>query len=428
MAGPDRKGISRDDLVVALVSIAGMSMIFAPFVLSITMWLLPAVALFAWPPGHSPWPPKLSERARDFRTLARRHRSILALTLLFLIVLLSAWQTTDWPYWWERLRIRIPFLILPLTAVLLPPLPRRRMDQVLVVLLLAMSLVCIGVGVNYLFHMEAIQTGLLRGKPIPVPRNHIRFSLLLALVSLGGLFLIWKSNPGRHPMRFAGLLAATVFTTFMLHFLTVRTGILVYYSGLFTLGIRHALRTRRVWVPVAMMAMAGILLWTGYHTLPSLRSRLDYMRWDLAMFHKGEGGLYADSGRLASLETGWAIFREHPVLGVGAGNLRREVNARFLDHYPDFVEPLTPHNQFLYVMAGTGLLGLLLFLIGFYAPFFRPPSGTTAMLPAFYGMATMALILEHTIENAVGAGFIGIFLLLFLTVRDSKPSTPKPAS
>ena len=55
---------------------------------------------------------------------------------------------------------------------------------------------------------------------------------------------------------------------------------------------------------------------------------------------KGEGGEYSDSGRLASLDVGCQIAKEHFWLGAGSGNLKKEVGQKYREKYPDYVETI----------------------------------------------------------------------------------------
>ncbi len=406
--------ITRMDLLVLIYFIASASMILSPFVLSVTMWLIPALGLFAWQSGQVWYHPRLSRRALSLQVFDRKQRPFLLLIGLFGIILLSGFQTEDWPYWWERLRIRLPFLVLGLSGMLLPGLPERRLHAILALLLGFMAMMCVGVGVNYLLHTEDILVAMQRGHSIPVPRNHIRFSMLLAMSLLGGFELIRAGYTYRWKWERPVQVLAILFLFFMLHFLAVRTGILAFYGGAVVIGLWYAFRSRRIWAPIAVLGGFGLLVWSGYHVLPSLKSKIDYMRYDLAMYQQGEGGHYADSGRIVSLQTGWKIFQAHPLIGIGVGNLRKEVNKVFAEDYPEFVEPLTPHNQFLYVLAGTGIIGLVLFLYCFYGPLLFHRKEYAPLLIGFYGLVSTTFLLEHTIENSIGTGFVTLFLLLLL--------------
>ncbi|MCF8239018.1 MAG: O-antigen ligase family protein [Saprospiraceae bacterium] len=414
--------ITRMDLMVIICFIACVCMIFSPFVLSVTMWLIPALGLFAWSPGQVWYHPRLSKRARSLRILDRDQRPFLFLIGLFFLTLLSGFQTEDWPYWWERLRIRLPFLILGISGMLLPALPARRLHAILALLVGFMTLTCIGVGIHYVLNAEQIQASMRMGHSIPVPRNHIRFSMLLAISILGGFELIRTRYQYRWSWERPAQIIASLFLLFMLHFLSVRTGILAFYGGALTIGLWYAFQMRVIWAPVAVVCGFVFLIWSGYHLLPSFKSKIDYMRYDLAMYQQGEGGQYADSGRIVSLQTGWKIFQAHPFIGIGVGNLRKEVNRIFADDYPEFVEPLTPHNQFIYVLAGMGVIGLIAFLMCFYGPFVFHHREPAPLLFGYYGLVSTTFLLEHTIENSIGTGIVIIFLLLLL-LRQRLPAT-----
>ena len=49
------------------------------------------------------------------------------------------------------------------------------------------------------------------------------------------------------------------------------------------------------------------------------------MLWDVHLYQWDKGATYSDSERLISLSVGLDIVKDHPIFGVGAGNLRQEV-------------------------------------------------------------------------------------------------------
>jgi O-antigen ligase len=67
--------------------------------------------------------------------------------------------------------------------------------------------------------------------------------------------------------------------------------------------------------------------------------------------------------RLAQYGTTWRVLQEHPLLGVGLGNLTRR--------FEEFKDPLTPagfiatttENMYLMILCETGLLGGLVFVL-----------------------------------------------------------------
>lgn len=363
---------------------------------------------------------KYSFNTKAFQCIAdyRNHLPFIVVPLFFGIVLFSFWQTTgDAHYFLERLRIKLPFLILPFAFLGLPKFTSEKVNHVLFFLLIFMSLNSIGVGINYLLHFDDIQFGLSRGHAMPTPRNHIRYSLLTALSIIGGLHLILhKYCYTKKAIQYA-IIGMTVFVFIFIHILSVKSGIVCLYFSLGTLLLRYIYTSRKYLLGSGLLLALLLLPVIAYQSIPSLKQKVGYMVYDLLQYQKGEGGIYADAGRITSLKAGLEMFREHPVFGVGAGNFRREVNELYAEKYPDYVQAIMPHNQFLFVLAGTGLFGFGFFLIAFFLPFFHRRAYDHFFFSGFYMLFLMAFILEHTIENAAGVGTFSFFLVLCLGIR-----------
>ncbi|MEN9415377.1 MAG: hypothetical protein RLZ62_1681, partial [Bacteroidota bacterium] len=324
----------------------------------------------------------------------------------------------DWGYWLRVTRVRLPFLVLPLTFASLPELPERRYKLALYILVWFMVLLCIGAGVNFMMHYDEILTGLGRGQPVPVPRQHVRFSLILATTIMAGGWL-WKDRFTVKYQWERGLLGgAVIFLFLFIHVLSVRGGLAVLYAALFFTVTWYIVRTRRWVAGIAAAALMTGGLWMAVENIPSLRMRVAYMRYDWLQYQSDNGASYSDSGRWVSLKTGWKIWQEHPVLGTGAGDLQQEVRRVTTELYPDYaITPLLPHNQWIHILASTGILGLLLSIPGFFALFARKENRSNYLLLTFYAMAFLTFLIECTIENAIGVAWFLFFPLWFSGIR-----------
>lgn len=406
--------LNKQNLVFFFSSLLMASMIYSPYLLSVSMFALAVLCLVEVHFEESSFsigPDRAAlERLRRFW----KYPALISLGLFFLVVLLSFWQTYDYGYWLARLRIKLPFLGLPLIFIALPRFPERQVLGLFYVLLIILLLTSVGIGINYLLHYEEINQLIKEGQPIPTPRNHIRFSLLLAYGILGGGYLYYRRFKWRYDWERPLILGITIFLFLFMHFLSVRTGLAALYLGTLTLLVRYVYVYRRYGVAVGVLAALFLLPVIGYQAIPSFRNKVNYMRWDWKMYQEGKGADYADSGRLTSLKVGYDLFRENPVFGVGAGNLRAETARVFAAEHPEFREPLVPHNQFLFVLAGTGIAGLSLFLFAFLFPLFYRYNYREPLLLAFYSILFTAFMLEHTVENSIGVAFYCFFVLLWL--------------
>jgi O-antigen ligase len=417
--GPQNAGaIAPADAVVPCAVLLIIGMALSPFLLSITMWGLVIIAFWQagrdTPPGAGPiWWRVL---VFSFRNLFQQP-ALAALVLLLLVTVVSGLWSADQVYWLERVRVRLPFLVLPWAFANLPVLDQRRLHAVLYWLVGVMVLICLGVLVNYFVHRPEIMQAMYEGRPMPVPRNHIRFSLLVATAVPAGVHLWQQRFVWRYEWERRAIGGAVLFLFGFAHFLAVRSGLVVLYAALFFLGLRWAWQQRRWSWMLLTPLIAGLMLWGAVQTIPTLHQKWGYALYDWQQYRQGKGASYSDSERWVSIQAGWLIWQEHVLLGVGAGDLPEAVNTTVAEHFPQYrATPKLPHNQLLYLLAGTGLLGLLLSLYAFMRPVFAYRGGQ-ALFWAFQLMVLVSFLVEYTIETAIGVAWYLFFTLWFLRLK-----------
>jgi O-antigen ligase len=402
-----------------------VSMMVSPFLLSVSMWGLVFVSF--WETAAicrtngildnlrkpSAWGKIL---AQSFRNLFRQPP--LALFLLLLIVpAASFFWSDDHVFWLERARVRLPFLVLPWVFANLPLLSLRQLYLPLYVLVWALTIICLVATINFALHFDEVLAGIGRGDPIPVPRSHIRFSLILAAGIVAGGWLWAKGFFWRWKWERWALAAALFFLFFFIHLLSVRSGIVGLYAVLlFSLG-RYLWRTRRWGIGLIALAIIILAPMAAMRTLPSFEMRVRYMIWDWQQYQQNKGNTYSDAERIISLKVGWQLWQENPLLGVGAGDLPAEVRRVVNEKYPGYNDaPKLPHNQFVYILSGTGLIGLALSLVAFLAPIAAAAYRRFYLFAAFQILVFTSFLVEYTIETAIGVAFYLFYTLWFVEI------------
>jgi O-antigen ligase len=393
-----------------------ISLPVSPFLLSVSMWLLVFAAW--WHTAQvlgvslrqgSAW---LAVLRASFVNLYR-NRVCGALTLLLLAPAISFFWSDDSAYWLRTVQTRLPFLVMPWAFANFPPLGERQWKSVLYVLVWYFSALCVAIGINFVLHYDAIIEGLGRGNPVPVPRSHVRFSLILATAILSGgwlwvqRFYLWR------PKERIFLGAATLFLFVFIHILSVRSGLFSLYAMLVFLLLRYVWVSKKWLTGLTVLALMIGIFWTAVQTVPSLNRRYGYMMYDWERFvTQNEGHLYSDAARWISLRSGWQIWVENPVMGIGAGDLMREIKTVTARLYPDYApEAHLPHNQFLFIMAGTGLIGLVLSLAALFVLAWQGRNND--LLSGFLVMAFASFLIECTLENAIGVAWFLFYGLWF---------------
>ncbi len=411
--------LTRQDLAFFLLLVFPIALLFSKFVLTLVMIALIAVAFFEIQPQKSPYV-SINPRLISNVKWLFEYRSYAMVLIIFLLTLIGGLYSTDLSYWGERVRIRLPYLILPIAFAGIPPLGEKRYFQILAFSFLIVFLTAIGVFINYLLHFEAINDLLSKGQTVPTPINHIRFSLLVAfMIIVGGvLYLEKKEWLVSWEKRF--YLISSVFLFLFIHVLSVRSGLAVLYATLFFLILRYIVRRQRYLIGIGALLLMGLLPFLAYYTVPSFKSKIDYTFWDLKMFREGKGASYSDSERWISLSVGWQIAKENPVFGIGVGDLRQRVETIFQEQYPKVKKPKMPHNQLLSVWAASGIIGLALFLFAFFYPLFYKKSYNHLLFFALHIIIFISFMMENTIENAIGAALHSMFLLLMINHLSGK--------
>lgn len=409
------KHLTRQQLALFLCCLLMVSLVYSPFLLSVSMIGLVIINVF-----NLKVSPKVSlsihpDLKNGFQCFLN-DKSFLVITTFFFIVFFSGVFTEDFNYWLERLRLKIPFLVLPFAFASLPTFSRRQYRGLFYFLLILLTVTCVGIGINYALNFEEIITNIKRGQPVPTPRNHIRFSLLLALGIIAGVYLSVEKFYWKKEWEHGLIKGMTAFLFIFIHILSVRSGLLVLYLSIVFLTTRYIYSTRRYGVGFGLMLLLSILPMIAYQTIPSFKGKIDYAFWDFKMYQAGKGQEYSDANRLISLEVGLKIGHANPILGVGAGNLKQAVKKVYSTDYPQAKKQIMPHNQFLSVYAGMGIVGLFLFLGAFFFPLFYKNNYRQPIFLAFHVIVFFSFMMENTIENAMGIAFYTFFLCLGLNV------------
>lgn len=357
------------------------------------------------------------------RQLAQRAhwRTLLSFTLVYLLHFLTGvWRNSLLDKALQRdLVLQLPFLLLPLSFLMLPSWQashKRLLWRVLIACCLLSALVATG---NYLVHFQEIATLYNESQVMPTEPDHLRFSLLISLAILAGGILLLNIKTARW-LWLTTLVGVGLLFLFQ-HLLAVRSGLLSLYAGgllwLSWLGL-HLKR----WKTVALTVTLGLGLGlTCLAMLPTLRIRINNTLYDT-----GQRGTaiaannFSVTARIYSYEIAEIIISQHPLLGVGKVQLEGEMAQQYSYRYPEITADryVLPHNQFLYNLAAYGAIGLIVFLLGFYYPLWVSIKGRNVLAIIVYVVITISFLTEYTLETNIGV-IVGLFFPLLALAPDS---------
>lgn len=333
---------------------------------------------------------------------------------LFFLTFLPPFPTDDWSYFTKRVVLKLPLLVLPLAFAQLEKWTFADFKTFLSGVVVIATIACGYVLFEYLVDFDAVQQGIHRGKALPTPSNHIRFSLTIVLTILAQIWAL-LNTPSRGNQRWRWLSGATaIFLIIMVHVLAVRSGLLTLYVGAVSLGMFRAWRQRK-WKTAAFVVIMTVLVpLMAYWFVPSVQYKWDYLRADWQEINAGRGAGYSDGDRLQSFQVARHLFLAQPVLGTGIGNLPSRLATAYPAVFPDQAAVTTqrfknPHSQYAFVLTTSGIVGFMLFLLIFTA-MLRIYRHNNLWLVGFVVFG-LSFLVENTLETNYG---LSLFLIFYL--------------
>ncbi|NNC94296.1 MAG: O-antigen ligase family protein [Chitinophagales bacterium] len=389
------RSTSKEDASLFFISIIFLGLVTDRGILSIGMISMIVYIFF-----RSQWP-------LAFKNLFYR-KELLAITLIFFVYALSGFYSENLPLLSERLRIKLPFLLLPLVFAQLKPYSKKQFTTILYLYLGIISLAGLGVLINYFIFFQEITESFKYGKSIPTPYSHIRFSLFVVFGFFVGLELLRSRITLKFPWERKLVLVLTVFLFFLPHVLAVRSGLLALYLASIFWVISYFIRKRQLTVGILLTMLIISLPFIAYKVIPTFNKKIDYMIYDLKMMSSGTKQEYSDTQRLLSIKVGWELIKENVWWGVGSGDVRPVVIDYYKQHYPEIKTDhnrKSPHNQFVTTWLANGIFGLFAFTIFLLYPLFINRNYKFLLMSCFYIIILSSLMTENTLEVQLGVGF-----------------------
>ncbi len=154
-----------------------------------------------------------------------------------------------------------------------------------------------------------------------------------------------------------------------------------------------------------------------------LRVRIYETIWEIDQYRKGANPSgHSVTQRLEYLKTGWAIFTDHPWIGVGTGDTKQSFDKKYteLKSRLDPAWRLRAHNQFLSFLIAFGILGFTLIMTSLILPAILEKRFNSYFVLMFFIAAMLSFLNEDTLETQAGVAFFAVFYSLFIFGTDEK--------
>jgi O-antigen ligase len=353
----------------------------------------------------------------DLNTLGSKQDSkpFYFLTISFVALLPSVFYSENTHYYTQKLQIALPYLLLPLALVKIPKLAKINYLKIYFIYFAGILLICLFAFVNYLLNQEVINQLYLESKVMPtLVTHHPTLSLMVVFAAYVAYYLFPKEEILFFKQEKMMLGIGGVFLFIFMHIFSVRSGLLALYIVLFLEILRIAVHKKQL--KQAMLAGIGIVL-IGTATMvlsPTVSNKITNTTQDLSNYkNKGSANNQSLSSRIISYKNAIRIAQESSIwFGCGLGDIDDLNQEIFAKDYPDVSKPIDPHNQYLFYYAAIGIVGLVIFMIGFYFPLVYKKAYQNRLLFVHYVVISVGFLFEAPMASQLGVAYSSIFILL----------------
>jgi O-antigen ligase len=345
----------------------------------------------------------------------KRSRFAIAGVIFFSTYFLSGLWSEDKANWFTTVQIKLPFIFLPF-AMLDLPVKKAGFLKIIITSLLA----CLFAGMVYGFFF--ILTGAMefrtgRHMPSPLEGDYIRFTIAIVLALLLVIYLYtYRVQYALSKAQIKLMLLWCIIAILYIHVQAAKSGLVSFYILIGMFILHNLVRKKRglliIFSMVAAVITAGIFL----SKLPSVQKQMNDLAYEKKVWETKDTSAFNTSysivPRLISYEIAGSIVKEHPLIGVGAGDITAEIEHGYKVKYPGIrvLGRILPHNQFLCTALATGIPVGLFLLYFACTPIMRRKDRNIFMLTN-----TAIILFGMMIEPMLEVQF-GVFVYLFFTL------------
>lgn len=279
------------------------------------------------------------------------------------------------------------------------------------IVIISMSVATFYSIVNYGLNMSKILEGYKYSKVMKVLSysDHIRISWVIVISMIMAMYEIV-----RKPERWlkSMLVVYIIIQALFIHFLGSKTGLLMMYISIMVY-FAWILPKGKKWLLGVLPLLLAIFFIVAVNTIPSLKERVNYIRYDFSHYIKGEyrDGL-SDAVRFYSIKAGISVMKDHWPLGAGFSRMRAKAGEWYDANLPEMNEAsrFPPISEFIVYAAGGGLIGLMVILAHTLYPFFNRHLRKNVWLMTYFIPAVFSFTYETHLE-----GQLPLFVYAFFT-------------
>jgi O-antigen ligase len=328
---------------------------------------------------------------------------VISFTGIFLTSALSYFNSEDKLAYWALMKNKLPFLFIPVTIAISESISQQQFKILRYIFIACCILSSSWTFLQYLQDVSLYQRLYTQGQVLPTLIHHVSFAVLLCIGVLFAVKNLFSSlSKGGRIINILILL----WLIYFIHLLSVRTGIVLLYIGLFGFFAGNLISRKHLLYSLLLLVLALSAGYLSYLKIPTLRSKIEYTFYGYGQYREQKDTLnqLSDPRRFLSDQVGFELFRKNKIWGTGTGDLQHDMNQLYKARYPQFSQGVYAHihNQYLYSLTGLGIFLGSLFCICLFIPLLHFIRNKDLIFSIAYLMLLLVMLWEPLIENQLG--------------------------
>ncbi|MBI3232445.1 MAG: O-antigen ligase family protein [Bacteroidetes bacterium] len=355
-----------------------------------------------------------------------KNKYFLALLFLFMLMILSFFYASNIHDWGTETQRKLSFLLIGFGLVANKKyINKKSAAQVFLFFLASTTIVAIATFVHYILRYDYYNQKILESQGLPIVSgvSHITFSILcsfaigLCIYMYMNATLLFKNSilSNKNIYIIIGFILFVIF-----HFISSRTGWVSLYFALGVFVIHQIIKSKKYLMGLGILALVGVFPVLAFYFSTAFHNKIINTIDDVSRYFNGEYiGFYSVSMRFEAWRVCWAIFTEHPLLGIGSTDLGQIMQLKY-DQFQTsgYARVFEAHNQFLEYAVCYGLIGIVSIVYTFYL--ILQGAGKRSMLSLyFFCVCFGAFMFESFLEIQVGIAFFSLFYVIVNYLKES---------
>jgi O-antigen ligase len=341
----------------------------------------------------------------------------------YLMHLLGMLYTENLEFGRYDLEIKLSFLVFPFVFASFPAISSKSYYNIGLAFIIGCAIACLAdLGMGLVNYTESGNIkDMLYGR-LSFFHHPSYFAMYLVLgtsIMLHGLLLVPEDVPVSNKRLYFILVPFFICMTILL---MAKSGILS--MGILLLITLAYLLIRKRFAPVVVLSLALIVAIMGsMWVAPGVFSRIQ-TSWEVIMQRSDPidpTSVESTAERVLVWEQAIELVKEHPLLGVGTGDIKDALVEKYvLSGLVGVVsEKLNAHNQFLQSFAALGLFGFLSLALGLLLPAVMAVKKGNSVFFIFIVIISINALTESILEVQAGVVFYAFFNSFFMFLNPS---------